>query len=169
MVRFSNHIVWNWLMKMRRWFPKRISEAIFAVGVYMDRWSHWMKPFWDAVRTIDEKDMIPTPVLEYAVLAVRRRISCPVSGACKTLVLTLVLVRYRFSAFWLRSKCSICSYQLNIWYGPHWGPSILNWFLNRAGDAGVYSGPSTRWLGLAVPPRPAHSLLQGGNNKQWSS
>ena len=23
---------------------------------------------------------------------------------------------YRFSAFWLRSKCSICSYQLNIWY-----------------------------------------------------
>ena len=22
--------------------------------------------------------------------------------------------RYRFSAFWLRSKCSICSYQLNI-------------------------------------------------------
>jgi hypothetical protein len=26
---------------------------------------------------------------------------------------------YRFSAFWLRSKCSICSYQLNIWYGSH--------------------------------------------------
>ena len=26
------------------------------------------------------------------------------------------LVLYRFSAFWLRSKCSICSYQLNI---PH--------------------------------------------------
>ena len=23
--------------------------------------------------------------------------------------------QYRFSAFWLRSKCSICSYQLNIW------------------------------------------------------
>ena len=28
--------------------------------------------------------------------------------------------RYRFSAFWLRSKCSICSYQLNIWYALHW-------------------------------------------------
>ena len=26
------------------------------------------------------------------------------------------LLRHRFSAFWLRSKCSICSYQLNIWY-----------------------------------------------------
>ena len=24
------------------------------------------------------------------------------------------IVHYRFSAFWLRSKCSICSYQLNI-------------------------------------------------------
>ena len=25
-----------------------------------------------------------------------------------------VIKSYRFSAFWLRSKCSICSYQLNI-------------------------------------------------------
>ena len=36
---------------------------------------------------------------------------------------------YRFSAFWLRSKCSICSYQLNIWYENHVFSSILNWFL----------------------------------------
>lgn len=27
---------------------------------------------------------------------------------------------YRFSAFWLRSKCSICSYQLNLWYVVYW-------------------------------------------------
>jgi hypothetical protein len=27
---------------------------------------------------------------------------------------------------WLRSKCSICFYQLNIGYVPHWGTSILN-------------------------------------------
>lgn len=33
---------------------------------------------------------------------------------------------YRFSAFWLRSKCSICSYQLNIWYTGHCPVSILN-------------------------------------------
>ena len=39
---------------------------------------------------------------------------------------------HRFSAFWLRSKCSICSYQLNIWYENHVFSSILNWFL--AGD-----------------------------------
>ena len=38
--------------------------------------------------------------------------------------------RHRFSAFWLRSKCSICSYQLNIWYGLHCRSRILNWFLN---------------------------------------
>ena len=46
--------------------------------------------------------------------------------------LTLGWQRYRFSAFWLRSKCSICSYQLNIWYEVHRTSSILNWFL--AGD-----------------------------------
>ena len=31
----------------------------------------------------------------------------------------LPVCSYRFSAFWLRSKCSICSYQLNIWYKDH--------------------------------------------------
>ena len=36
---------------------------------------------------------------------------------------------HRFSAFWLRSKCSICSYQLNIWYEDHVSSSILNLFL----------------------------------------
>ena len=33
---------------------------------------------------------------------------------------------YRFSAFWLRSKCSVCSYQLNIWYSPHRGLQYIN-------------------------------------------
>ena len=32
---------------------------------------------------------------------------------------------YSVSAFWLRSKCRICSYQLTIWYVPHWG--YFNW------------------------------------------
>ena len=65
--------------------------------------------------------------------------------------------RYRFSAFWLRSKCSICSYQLNIWYVPHRGTSILNWFLALGGDTGACSGSSTGWPGIAVPPGSAHS------------
>ncbi len=65
--------------------------------------------------------------------------------------------RHRFSAFWLRSKCSICSYQLNIWYVPHRGTSILNWFLELGGDTGACSGSSTGWPGIAVPPGSAHS------------
>ena len=40
---------------------------------------------------------------------------------------------HRFSAFWLRSKCSICSYQLNIWYEGHVPSRILNLFLQGDG------------------------------------
>ncbi len=50
-------------------------------------------------------------------MAVMRVIFCP------------SLPPHRFSAFWLRSKCSICSYQLNIWYEDHVSSSILNGFL----------------------------------------
>jgi len=67
-------------------------------------------------------------------------------------------VWHRFSAFWLRSKCSICSYQLNIWYVPHRGTSILNWFLALGEDAGACSDFPTGWPGIAVPPGSAHSL-----------
>ena len=69
--------------------------------------------------------------------------------------------RYRFSAFWLRSKCSICSYQLNIWYGPHCGSRILNWFLNRGGALSACTAPSKGRPGIAVPPRLAHHPLGG--------
>ena len=41
---------------------------------------------------------------------------------------------YRFSAFWLRLKCLVFL-SANIWYGPHWGPSILNWFLQLEENA----------------------------------
>ena len=64
---------------------------------------------------------------------------------------------YRFSAFWLRSKCSICSYQLNIWYVPHWGTSILNWFLDIGEMSGACSALATGWPGIAVLPGSAHS------------
>ena len=63
---------------------------------------------------------------------------------------------YRFSAFWLRSKCSICSYQLNIWYGPHCGSRILNWFLNIGGALSACTASSTGRPGIAVPPGLAH-------------
>ena len=41
---------------------------------------------------------------------------------------SLSLLPHRFSAFWLRSKCSICSYQLNIWYGGYPPPLMLTRF-----------------------------------------
>ena len=66
------------------------------------------------------------------------------------------IVPYRFSAFWLRSKCSICSYQLNIWYGGHVPPSILNLFLSGDRVPGACSGSVTGWPGIAVPPGSAH-------------
>ena len=56
-----------------------------------------------------------------------------------------------FSAFWLRSKCSICSYQLNIWYGDHVSPSILNWFLQ--GDEVQELAPASSRVGLALQYR----------------
>ena len=77
-------------------------------------------------------------------------------------------IRHRFSAFWLRSKCSICSYQLNIWYVPHWGTTILNWFLELGEDAGACSDFPTGWPGLAVPPGTAHSP-RGVITNKWNS
>ena len=59
--------------------------------------------------------------------------------------------QYRFSAFWLRSKCSICSYQLNIWYENHVFSSILNWFLK--GDGGQELAPTPSRVGLTLQYR----------------
>ena len=59
--------------------------------------------------------------------------------------------QHRFSAFWLRSKCSICSYQLNIWYGGHVPPSILNWFLQ--GDEVQELAPASSRVGLVLQYR----------------
>ena len=58
---------------------------------------------------------------------------------------------HRFSAFWLRSKCSICSYQLNIWYENHVFSSILNWFLE--GDRVQELAPAPSSVGLALQYR----------------
>ena len=66
---------------------------------------------------------------------------------------------HRFSAFWLRSKCSICSYQLNIWYVPHGGTTILNWFLDMDRALGACSASVTGLPGIAVPPGSAHFII----------
>jgi len=70
---------------------------------------------------------------------------------------------HRFSAFWLRSKCSICSYQLNIWYVPHWGTTILNWFLDMDRALGACSASVTGLPGIAVPPGSAHFMNKNEN------
>ena len=76
------------------------------------------------------------------------------------------VAQHRFSAFWLRSKCSICSYQLNIWYVVHWTTTILNWFLRLDDVNGIYSAFVTGWPGIAVPPGSAHSPQGEKQNKK---
>ena len=64
---------------------------------------------------------------------------------------------HRFSAFWLRSKCSICSYQLNIWYGLHSRSRILNWFLTDWVHGWACSPGPAGCHGLALHPCVASS------------
>ena len=71
-----------------------------------------------------------------------------------------VVITYRFSAFWLRSKCSICSYQLNIWYEGQVPSTILNWFLTGDEVLGACSSLIMSWPGIAVPPGSAHFPTQ---------
>ena len=76
------------------------------------------------------------------------------------------LHRHRFSAFWLRSKCSICSYQLNIWYEDHVSSSILIWFLPGETRSVACNAGFTSWPCIAVSQGSAHfpiNLLQ----KNW--
>ena len=70
--------------------------------------------------------------------------------------LLIGLTCYRFSAFWLRSKCSICSYQLNIWYEGHRPSSILNWFLDGDRVSAACCGSIMCWPCIAVPQGTAH-------------
>ena len=77
----------------------------------------------------------------------------------------LVFDNYRFSAFWLRSKCSICSYQLNIWYEGHRPSSILNWFLDGDRVSAACCGSITCWPCIAVPQGSAHFPTKYINSK----
>ena len=65
---------------------------------------------------------------------------------------------YRFSAFWLWSKCSICSYQLNIWYDPHAGSTILNWFLDHGKVLGACSTFAADRPSIALPLGMVHEI-----------
>ena len=53
-------------------------------------------------------------------------------------------------------KCSICSYQFNIWYVAHWVTHILIWFLALGQGSEVYFTLTTGCLGVALQPSAAH-------------
>ena len=53
-------------------------------------------------------------------------------------------------------KCSICSYQFNIWYGVHSTPHILIVFVSLGYGTEVYLTPTTSCLGVALQLRAAH-------------
>lgn len=53
-------------------------------------------------------------------------------------------------------KCSICSYQFNIWYVGHVSTHILIWFLALGQGSEVYLTLTTGCIGLALSPRAAH-------------
>ena len=59
---------------------------------------------------------------------------------------------------WLRSKCSICSYQFNIWYIPHWGTIMMTDFLNWRWLEACFHFVFMGWPGIALSPGMAHSL-----------
>ena len=75
----------------------------------------------------------------------------------KMLGWSMALKQHRFSAFWLRSKCSICSYQLNIWYGLHSRSRILNWFLTDWASGWACSPGPAGCHGIALLPWAASS------------
>ena len=53
-------------------------------------------------------------------------------------------------------KCSICSYQFNIWYAGHSLAHILIWFLAFDQGSEVYLTLITGCLGIALQPSAAH-------------
>ena len=53
-------------------------------------------------------------------------------------------------------KCSICSYQFNIWYAGHSPAQILIWFLAFGQGSEVYLTLTTGCLGIALQPSAAH-------------
>ena len=64
-------------------------------------------------------------------------------------------------------KCSICSYQFNIWYAGHRPAHILIWFLAFGQGSGVHLTLTTGCLGIALQSSAAHIFSQGIKKKVW--
>ena len=63
-------------------------------------------------------------------------------------------------------KCSICSYQFNIWYVGHVSTHILIWFLLGGQGSEVYLTLTTGCIGIALPPRAAHPISKANVKTQ---
>ena len=57
-------------------------------------------------------------------------------------------------------KCSICSYQFNIWYAGHRPAHILIWFLAFGQGSEACLTLTTGCLGIALQPSAAHSYTK---------
>ena len=62
-------------------------------------------------------------------------------------------------------KCSICSYQFNIWYAGHSLAHILIWFLAFGQGSEACLTLTTGCLGVALQPSAAHKYLMKVNSK----
>ena len=66
-------------------------------------------------------------------------------------------------------KCSICSYQFNIWYVGHVSTQILIWFLVFGQGSEVYLTLTTGCIGLALLPSAAHYYFKRKKNKYMNN
>ena len=128
----------NWSVS----WAKRKAFAGYSVLVWIANWKGFT---WASAKLTQTVPNLETCILLNGTL-----------GATLIASFGETLCLHRFSAFWLRSKCSICSYQLNIWYEDHVSSSILVWFLPGDGLSGACSGSVKSWPCIAVPQGSAH-------------
>ena len=106
-------------------------------------------------------------ILEWLVMKNKARNFTHTDGPAHVLVYNRSPIAVSLLGLLAKIKCSICSYQLNIWYAAHWVAHILNWFLELGCGKGACLVPATGCLGIALPPSTAHFLREDHiNNKK---
>ena len=71
---------------------------------------------------------------------------------------TIALENLSLLGLMAKIKCSICSYQFNIWYAGHRPAHILIWFLAFGQGSEACLTLTTGCLGIALQPSAAHYL-----------
>ena len=64
---------------------------------------------------------------------------------------------YRFSAHWAKIKCSICSSKFDRFERVHATLPMIKRLFGQGSDSGTCPRPVMGRLGIAVPPRTAHT------------